>query len=241
MAFYLDEEQVWKCPKHPSKRRRSGVCPVCLKDRLVILCPDCANVRPCACYASATSSSSSASSSFSLFSSSSGRIGGGGGGGGCEGVCSVGRVSNLIDSEPAFRRSRSVGIPFLRSRDKNSGERKYQPVCNSKMNKTPSFWSVFKLSKSKRSGESENDELKAKINIHHDNINEFTDSRIEDFSRMMMRSRSMSVAITSVSGDGDGFKSPAKSKGWHFPSPMKVFRQSKASKLVHERSPLYRG
>ncbi|XP_055819417.1 uncharacterized protein LOC129888469 [Solanum dulcamara] len=243
MAFYLDEEEVWKCPKHPSKRRRNGVCPVCLKDRLVILCPDCANVRPCACYASATSSSSSASSSFSLFSASSGRSGGGGG---CEGVCSGARVSNLIDSEPSFQRSRSVGIPFLRSsRDKNSVDRKNQQICNnsSKMNKTPSFWSVFKLSKSKRYGDSESDELKpkAKANIHHENINEFTDGRIEDFARMMKRSRSMSVVITSVPGAGDGNKSPAKSKGWHFPSPMKVFRQSKASKLAYERSPLCRG
>lgn len=240
MAFYLDEEEVWKCPKHPSKRRRNGVCPVCLKDRLVILCPDCANVRPCACYASATSSSSSASSSFSLFSSSSGRSCGGGGGG----VCSVARVSNLIDSEPSFRRSRSVGIPFLRSRDKNSVDRKNQPICkNNKMSKTPSFWSVFKLSKSKRYGDSESDELKSKTNasVHHENVDEFTDGRIEDFARMMKRSRSMSVVITSVSGTGDCNKSPAKSKGWHFPSPMKVFRQSKASKLVHERSPLYRG
>ncbi|OIT21695.1 PREDICTED: uncharacterized protein LOC109218572 [Nicotiana attenuata] len=242
MTFYLDEEEVWRCPKHPSKRRRNGVCPVCLKDRLVILCPDCANVRPCACYASASSSSSSASSSFSLFSSSSGRSGGGGGGGGggCEGICSVARVSKLIESEPAFQRSKSVGIPFLRSRDKISAARRNQPpICNDKINKTPSFWSVFKLSKSKRSGESEKEGLKGKANIHHVNvINELSDSRIDDFARMMNRSRSMSVAITSVSGAGE---SPSKSKGWHFPSPMKVFRQSKASKLVNERSPMYRG
>ncbi|KAK4368714.1 hypothetical protein RND71_012506 [Anisodus tanguticus] len=228
MAFYLDEEEVWKCPKHPSKRRRNGVCPVCLKDRLVILCPDCANVRPCACYASATSSSSSASSSFSLFSSSSCRSTG-------EGVGPVGRVSNLIDSEPAFRRSRSVGIPFLRSKVKNSSDMKNHPVCNSKIHKTASFWCIFKLSK--RSGEADNVELKAKESIHHDNNNDFTDGRIEDFAKMMMRSRSMSVAITS----SDDNKSPMKSKGWYFPSPMKVFRQSKASKLLNERSPLYRG
>ncbi|XP_060211157.1 uncharacterized protein LOC132638216 [Lycium barbarum] len=223
MAFYMDEEQFWKCPKHPSKRRRNGVCHVCLKDRLVILCPDCANVRPCACSASATSSSSSASSS----SGRSAAVSGGASDG-------VGRVSNLIDSEPAFRRSRSVGIPFLRSRTKNSGDIKNQPVT-----KTASFWSVFKLSnKSKRSGGSESDELaEEKGNIHGDNSNDFPDGRIEDFAKMMMRSRSLSVAITS----GNCNKSPAKSKGWHFPSPMKVFRQSKASKLVHERSPLYSG
>ncbi|VFQ97284.1 unnamed protein product [Cuscuta campestris] len=56
------KEEVWKCPKHPSKRRRNGVCPVCLKDRLVILCPDCANVRPCSCAAAAATTSSSSSS-----------------------------------------------------------------------------------------------------------------------------------------------------------------------------------
>ncbi|KAK9698940.1 hypothetical protein RND81_08G142000 [Saponaria officinalis] len=35
--------------------------------------------------------------------------------------------------------------------------------------------------------------------------------------------------------------SPATAKGWYFPSPMKVFRHSKASKVAHERSPLDRG
>lgn len=107
------------------------------------------------------------------------------------------------------------------------------------MSKTLSFWSVFKLSKSRRYGDSENDELKPKpkpkpkADIHHENINEFTDGRIEDFARMMKRSRSMSVVIASVSGAGDGNKSPAKSKGWHFPSPMKVFQltQQMAIKL----------
>ncbi|RYR53304.1 hypothetical protein Ahy_A06g028325 [Arachis hypogaea] len=68
MALYLDEEEVWKCPKHPSKRRRSEICPICLGDQLVTLCPDCANMRPCSCYANSSSSSSSFSSSFHRFS-----------------------------------------------------------------------------------------------------------------------------------------------------------------------------
>uniref|UniRef100_A0A803LU12 Uncharacterized protein n=1 Tax=Chenopodium quinoa TaxID=63459 RepID=A0A803LU12_CHEQI len=40
MAFYAEEEEVWKCSLHPSKRRRTGVCPSCLKERLSALCPD---------------------------------------------------------------------------------------------------------------------------------------------------------------------------------------------------------
>ncbi|CAM8878026.1 unnamed protein product [Rhodiola kirilowii] len=48
MAF-LDEEEVWRCPTHPSKRRMHGVCPLCLRDKLINLCQNCANVRPCDC------------------------------------------------------------------------------------------------------------------------------------------------------------------------------------------------
>uniref|UniRef100_A0A7N0UX00 Uncharacterized protein n=1 Tax=Kalanchoe fedtschenkoi TaxID=63787 RepID=A0A7N0UX00_KALFE len=46
---YVDEEVVWKCRIHPSKRRRHGVCALCLRDKLISLCPNCASVRPCAC------------------------------------------------------------------------------------------------------------------------------------------------------------------------------------------------
>nr|GMC87203.1 uncharacterized protein LOC109177147 [Ipomoea batatas] len=41
-APIIVEEEAWKCLKHPSNRQRNGVCPVCLKERLAILCPDCA-------------------------------------------------------------------------------------------------------------------------------------------------------------------------------------------------------
>uniref|UniRef100_A0A5B7B4D0 Uncharacterized protein n=1 Tax=Davidia involucrata TaxID=16924 RepID=A0A5B7B4D0_DAVIN len=211
MAFYMDEEDVWKCPKHPSKRRRSGICPICLRDRLITLCPDCANVRPCACCTTTTttSSSSSSSSSFSLFSST--------------GVGAVGRVSNLIDSEPAFRRSRSVGIPFFRSVNM-----KPPPPRNRSKS---SFWSVFKTHKSKKDEEPNDEEVNKSEIVMED-----------DYARrMMMRSRSVSVPVASNSGAGEFRSSSTKGRRWHFPSPIKAFRQSKTSKVVQERSPLYRG
>ncbi|CAN0905373.1 hypothetical protein LINGRAHAP2_LOCUS23625 [Linum grandiflorum] len=57
-AAYVDEEQVWKCASHPSRRRRIGICHRCLRERLTALCPDCADVRPCSCSSSSSSSSS---------------------------------------------------------------------------------------------------------------------------------------------------------------------------------------
>ncbi|KAM0934139.1 putative protein OCTOPUS [Dioscorea sansibarensis] len=104
----LPEEEIWRCRKHPAMTAY-GVCPFCLRDRLRLLCPDCAQARPCAC--AAPSISSSSSSSFSSFSSvdlvRSSSV---------SGVGVVGRVSNLIESEPAFRRSRSVAVPLVRRR-----------------------------------------------------------------------------------------------------------------------------
>ncbi|KAL8520419.1 hypothetical protein ACS0TY_011079 [Phlomoides rotata] len=64
MTIYVEEEEVWKCPKHPSRRRRNGVCPACLRDRLVSLCPDCGGIRPCPCPSSSSSSSSEGEPSF---------------------------------------------------------------------------------------------------------------------------------------------------------------------------------
>ncbi|KAL1548031.1 hypothetical protein AAHA92_16318 [Salvia divinorum] len=83
-AYRVEEEQVWKCPKHPSKRRRHGVCPTCLRDRLITLCPNCGNVRPCPCTASSFSASSTSSSASSSYA-----------------------------AEPSFTRSRSLAIPFF--------------------------------------------------------------------------------------------------------------------------------
>lgn len=209
----MDEEEIWKCPKHPSKRRRTGICHVCLRDRLSTLCPDCANARPCPCFAATatqtTSSSSSSSSSFSRFSSHD-VVGGGPGPG--PGPGPVGRVSNLIESEPAFRRSRSVAIPFLRSRSRfveTGSDTEFRD--STPKAKASSFWSVFRSSK--------------KVEEVNDNLSSST---------MMRRSRSVAVSMTSDSGKTKGWS-------WYFPSPIKVFRQSKISKVVHERSPLYRG
>lgn len=207
MAFYMEEE-VWKCPKHPSKRRRSGICPTCLRDRLLTLCAYCANVRPCACCAST-------SSSFSVLSS---------------GTGAADRVSNLIDGEPAFRRSRSVAIPFFRSSFAGDGK---IPAVDSRSRS--SFWSsVFRTSKREKGGEErESEELKSNIAVVDD---EFERTR----TRMMMRSRSVSVQVTSNTGAGN-LPPAGRGRGWHFPSPIKVFRQSKMCNVIQERSPLYRG
>ncbi|XP_022772173.1 uncharacterized protein LOC111314822 [Durio zibethinus] len=218
MAFYVDEEEVWKCSKHPSKRRRSGVCPVCLRDKLASLCPNCAHARPCAC--SATSSSSSFS--FSSFSNAVA--------GDISGVGAVGRVSNLIESEPAFRRSRSLAIPFRQSKPESLSER--NGFLASNKSKTPSFWSMFRASNRSKGYESE------------DHQREIEKERIAaDDERRMMMKKSMSVAMTSHSSNGDLKSSPSsRGKGWYFPSPMKVFRPTRISKLAfQENSPLYRG
>ncbi|KAG2680277.1 hypothetical protein I3843_11G093100 [Carya illinoinensis] len=230
MAFYVDEEEVWKCAKHPSKRRRSGICHVCLRERLSILCPDCANVRPCSCRATAatTSSSSSSSSSVSRFSTSDGGVG------------AVGRVSNLIESEPAFRRSRSLAIPFLRSSSRfvgNESELK-EPASVGGKSRASSFWSVFRSQKNKKV---EVDEGNAK---RQDEVavEEEEGEDVRARRTMMMRSRSVAVSITSDSGIGlGGRESRGKGRSWYFPSPIKAFRQSKIAKVVQERSPLYRG
>ncbi|OWM64150.1 uncharacterized protein LOC116193189 [Punica granatum] len=247
MAMYVDEEEVWKCPKHTSKRRRSGICPTCLKERLNSLCPDCANLRPCGCCASTTtSSSSSSSSSFSRFFS-------GGGDNGSAG--SVGRVSNLIESEPSFRRSRSVAVSLFRSRSRyandlgaghqGNGER---GSPGSRGSRTASFWGMFRRDKSRRSGGG----FEETVSCNGEEIRRTEDKggadvaaaskAAEDQSRMMRKSRS--VAVTSNYGGGDlRSAGGGKGRGWYFPSPIKAFRQSKVSKaaVAQERSPLYRG
>jgi len=77
----------WRCRKHPAAPRSGGgVCPYCLRDRLLRLCPNCARVRPCPCAASCASPSSSSSASGDA----------------------VGRVHSLIEREHRIARSRSV-------------------------------------------------------------------------------------------------------------------------------------
>uniref|UniRef100_A0A2P2K0A7 Uncharacterized protein n=1 Tax=Rhizophora mucronata TaxID=61149 RepID=A0A2P2K0A7_RHIMU len=56
---------------------------------------------------------------------------------------------------------------------------------------------------------------------------------------MMKMKKSRSVAVASDSSIAD-IRS-TKSKGWYFPSPIKVFRRSISRGMVQERSPLYRG
>ncbi|CAN1145159.1 hypothetical protein LINPERHAP2_LOCUS14532 [Linum perenne] len=195
MAACVDEEQVWKCASHPSRRRRIGVCHRCLRERLTALCPDCADARPCSC------SSSSASDD------------------------SIGRV---VESEPSFRRSRSLAIPFLRSSSKHPAD-----SVKKAASPAPSIWSVLKGSRRKH--EHELDEMKIK--------KKEGDGDEEERTRVMMMRKSRSVAVTAL----DSGRS--ESRGWHFPSPMKVFRRQSinpsrpggAALLVHERPPLPRG
>lgn len=240
--MYVDEEEVWKCAKHPSKRRRSGICPTCLRERLNSLCPDCANLRPCGCCVASTSSSSSSSSSFSRFFS---------GGGGDSGVGSVGRVSNLLESEPSFRRSRSVAVPFFRSRsrfvgDMDSDVRKGVETPGARSSRTAALFAMFKRDKSRRSGGVAFDV--ASCNGDDGKRAEGREADVAaaaaeaERGRMMRKSRSVAVTSNRLSTD-DRSAGNGKSRGWHFPSPMKAFsRQSKVSKAVaQERSPLYRG
>ncbi|KAI9121638.1 hypothetical protein K1719_008671 [Acacia pycnantha] len=106
MALFLDEDEVWKCSKHPSKRRRSEIFPIYLRERLLALCPEYGNIWPCSCCGTSCSSSFS----FSRFSIH-----------GTGGVGTIGDVNNLIDNEPALRHSRSMEIPFLQSRSRFFG------------------------------------------------------------------------------------------------------------------------
>ncbi|KAG8082916.1 hypothetical protein GUJ93_ZPchr0014g46613 [Zizania palustris] len=73
-----------RCRKHPALSC-GGVCPYCLRYRLLRLCPECARTHPCPC-ASSYSSSSSSSASGSA----------------------VARVYSLIERERRMDRSRSV-------------------------------------------------------------------------------------------------------------------------------------
>jgi hypothetical protein len=100
-------EEGGRCRKHVSSSQPPySVCPFCLRDRLMRLCPDCANVRPCPCLPS--QSASSTSSSFSS-AAGSGRGTNRSSAEGCD------KISNLIASEPAFARSKSAGFALMGS------------------------------------------------------------------------------------------------------------------------------
>ncbi|GMH09213.1 hypothetical protein Nepgr_011053 [Nepenthes gracilis] len=198
MVFYADEEEVWKCMRHPSRRLRIGICPVCLWERLSALCPECGNLRPCSCCTSSASSSSSSSltsgSNSSAFA-----------------VRSISRSSNLSHSDASFRRSRSVSLPFFRSARLLGNDAVDRRIPAAASQSKTSFWSFLWPARS----------------------NKGMVEQIEENPKMR---RSMSAAV-SHSGRDEG-RTSAKSKGWHFPSPMKVFR---LPRLVQQQSPLYRG
>ncbi|KAL1194779.1 hypothetical protein V5N11_029724 [Cardamine amara subsp. amara] len=180
---------VWqKCSEHRFFCD-GGVCPYCLHERLFSLCPDCARELPCSCTPRA-SVSAGRGDDVPLS-----RIG------------SVGRVANLIECEPAFRRSTSIVVPFLWSS-------KPEPDSETESDLQPGrgrwLWRLFR-------GNREETKTKA--------------------ATIMMKSRTDA---------GELLCSPApvtsKGNGWYFPSPIKVFRQSRVSKMIFpQRSPLYRG
>lgn len=185
---------VWqKCSRHEGRFVCvGGVCPYCLHERLSSLCPDCAHDLPCSCTPRASVSSA---------------------GGGSEvpfaGIGSVGRVANLIECEPAFRRSTSIAVPYFWSA-------KPERVLESGSDLQPGggrwFWRLFRGNKG---------ETKTKA-------------------------ATTTIMKKSKSDGGEVLLSPApvtsKGNGWYFPSPIKVFRQSRVSKMIfQQRSPLYRG
>ncbi|XP_047339469.1 uncharacterized protein LOC124942943 [Impatiens glandulifera] len=215
MAFYSDEEQPWKCSRHPpiTNRNHTGICPICLRDRLINLCPNCANPRPCPCCRPPSSGNTSGSTSgsnssfYDLFPPSSSSSGHG----------QIGRVSNLIESEPPFGRSRSVGVHLLKSRfsgDPIISNKSIRAIPTENRIGISRFWSVFRTQKIKE---------------------EF---REEDVNSQMMRSRSVYSTIAAKATPKASAMTRTtvvkSTKGWNFPSPMKVFRQHKTSKVVQE-------
>lgn len=133
-----------------------------------------------------------------------------------------------------MRKSRSLAIPFLRSRSKYApnleftAEKPPLPTAPTSKNipasgsggssrgKTTSLLSMFR--KSKRVGEEVEKEK------------EEGSKKGNEFVLMMKRSSSVSVAVTRAAGS-----KVAKTRGWHFPSP---FRQSsKTAKVLKELPP----
>ncbi|KAK4794995.1 hypothetical protein SAY86_012989 [Trapa natans] len=242
--MYADQEEVWRCPKHPSSHRRSGVCPTCLRERLSNLCPDCASLRPCGCCASTTTTpSSSSSSSFSrLFH----------GGDSSGGVGSVGQVSNLIYSDPSFRRSSSAAVSLFRSRPRYANE--LDAACHdngcrgssgSRTSRATSFWGIFKRDKSRRSGGGFEESARCNGDERmraEGGARETVERAAEEPSRRMLRkSRSVAMTWSRAAAGADARSSSSSSSGkgwsWYFPSPIKAFRQPKAAQ---ECSPLFR-
>ncbi|RWW04983.1 hypothetical protein GW17_00031764 [Ensete ventricosum] len=198
-----EAEAGWKCWKHPVQTSY-GVCPGCLRDRLLRLCPDCANVRPCGCFPSPPSSSSSSSHSSAELPESGAAVG------------AVGLVSILVDSEPAFRRSRSVGFPLPRSRSTavpDVDSVAAPPRARRGRKGWAPFWPFLRAARRKESSEAE-----------------------------LYRSRSAAAERSEAPAGGRGSEGKAKGgRWWHLPRPMRVFRHWKsATKVMQERLPLRR-
>ncbi|XP_068635763.1 uncharacterized protein [Aristolochia californica] len=210
MKFFLDDDDFGKCRKHPSQPRH-GVCAVCLKDRLTMLCPDCSRLRPCSCY-SFTDFTSSASSSSSLD----------------IGVGSGAPMSFLIDNEPPLRRSRSVAFSFLRPKPDENPSFNLRPPPPENPTKSFPFWSFLKSDKPKKKTDQSEDLKKKKK----------TDNFPRSKSAKYPRSKSVGTSCYSDIGEVSG---GVKGWGWHFPSPIKVFLHPKPAKVARERSPLCRG
>ncbi|URE00090.1 hypothetical protein MUK42_21418 [Musa troglodytarum] len=195
-----EAEAGWKCWKHPVQTSY-GVCPGCLRDRLLRLCPDCANVRPCGCFPSPSSSASSSSLSSAELPESGAAVG------------AVGLLSILVDSEPTFGRSRSVGFPLPRSRSAA----------------VPDAASVAGLPRARQGRKGRAPFLRAA-------------RREESSEAELYRSRSVAAERSEAPAGGREKEGKAKGgRWWHFPSPMRVFRHWKsATKVMQERLPFRR-
>ncbi|CAI0551311.1 unnamed protein product, partial [Linum tenue] len=132
--------------------------------------------------------------------------------------CSCGACSSTSSNtaEPSLRRSRSlaVAIPFLRS---STNRHPPHAAASDKAAPTPApaFWAILKGGGA--SAKKKDDVAAAE-----------EEEEGEQLRRMTMR-KSRSVAVTSADAGRSSWKGSGGGRGWHFPSPMKVFRQSKSS------------
>lgn len=206
LLYREEEDDGWRCWRHRAAQQRTGgVCAVCVRERLLGLCPNCAMKRSlCKC----SSSSSTASSSSSLSSGCSLDVHRSAGAAGAR-VGAVGRVSNLIDSEPAFHRSRSAGFRRLWPR---SGVIEAN-ACDGDGGGRPSFWRIH-------GGKEDNEKDASNV-------------------AAMRLSRSRSLGAGAAKGADRSSGPEVKSKGWnrYFPISFWALRRRKSSKVIRSRSP----
>ncbi|CAN6461078.1 unnamed protein product [Victoria cruziana] len=224
-----------RCRKHPYQPV-IGVCAYCLSDRLRLLCPDCAAPRPCKCLLSSGASSSENLSSSSVSSSFSSSFDHPNHPPSGDGIGAVGRISNLIDAEPPFRRcksSRVPGISFIRSRSRVSQRWSDEPVPISAPTGPRKKWSLWSFLLPDRSKK----EPKPPPEKTGPAVTRLPRSRSVGVSYSIYSFKS--TAAPAGAGDGGGGVSASgKGRGWSFSSPIRVFRQTKT---VNGRSPMCRG